>query len=555
MVRSRFEIWGVRLTALLTILMGAVNLISAIRPALHARLLVLQNFLPFEVRTGGRVTAALAGFALFVLASGLWRRKRTSWVMTIIFLAISIFSHLIKGLDYEEASFAVGLILILILLRNSFHAYTDRPSLRRGLIVLAGAFLFTLIYGTVGFFLLDKHFSVKFGLADALRQTVVMFTSFYNPGLEPITGHGRYFAFSIYLVGLTTLGYSLIMLVRPVLVREPATTEERKKAADIVNHYGKTALARPALFEDKSYFFTPGGSVIAYAARGRGAMALGDPIGPKEDIYQAIESFKEYCTGNDWKSSFASVLPDSLDAYRKAGYDVVSIGNEAIVVLECFTTEGSENKNVRNEFNRLTRLGYKAVIHEPPIEEKLLHELHQISDAWLTLQHGGEMHFADGWFTDDYIRSGPVIVVHAPDGSATAFANFVTEYTKNELTIDLMRRYPRVERGTMEVLFVSMLEWAKEKGYDTFSLGLSAIVGVGEKPDDPQVERALHTIAEYVSRFYNFKGLHTFKEKFHPSWEPRYLAYLGAASLPLTLSTLLRVHSGNNFLWKYLKKQ
>jgi phosphatidylglycerol lysyltransferase len=99
-----------------------------------------------------------------------------------------------------------------------------------------------------------------------------------------------------------------------------------------------------------------------------------------------------------------------------------------------------------------------------------------------------------------------------------------------------------------------MLQWAKDKDYATFSLGLSAIVGVGEKPGDPRVEQALHTLSDYVSRFYNFKGLHNFKEKFHPNWEPRYLIYQGPASLPLVLSTILQVHTEGNFLWKFLRK-
>jgi phosphatidylglycerol lysyltransferase len=106
----------------------------------------------------------------------------------------------------------------------------------------------------------------------------------------------------------------------------------------------------------------------------------------------------------------------------------------------------------------------------------------------------------------------------------------------------------------MEFLFVSMLEWAKQNGYDSFSLGVSSIVGVGEKPDDPRVEKALHTVAEYVKRFYNFRGLHTFKEKFHPTWEPRYIAYPGVASLPLVLSTLLWAHSGDNYIWRFIKQ-
>ena len=165
------------------------------------------------------------------------------------------------------------------------------------------------------------------------------------------------------------------------------------------------------------------------------------------------------------------------------------------------------------------------------------------------------MHFSDGWFTEDYMREGPVAVVNDASGNPVAFANLVAEYAKNEITIDLMRRYPKVERGTMEFLFVTMLNWAKERGYDTFSLGLSAIVGVGEKPEDPSMEKTLHTIAEYVSRFFNFKGLHTFKEKFSPRWEPRYLVFPGAADLPIILTTMLRLHAGDNFLWKYFKKQ
>jgi phosphatidylglycerol lysyltransferase len=548
------EAWGVRIASLLTAGMGVVNLISAVLPALTERLVILEIYIPLEVRHGSRMTSALAGFALFLLAGSLWRRKRTGWLLTVILLVVSIITHLMKGLDYEESSLAAGLVTLLLLLRHSFHAYSDRPSLRQGLLVLVAATAFTLIYGTAGFYFLDKHFKVQFGLLDALRQIVVMFTSFYNPGLEPITGFGRYFAFSIHMVGATTFAYALIMLVRPVLVRQPATMEERKRAEKIVTRHGRTALARPALFPDKSYFFSPGGSVIAYGARGRGAIVLGDPIGPPEDAATAIVGFRDLCTQNDWTPGFASVLPDYLDAYRAAGLDFVCIGHEAIVVLSGFTLEGSENKNVRNSFNKLARLGYQTKVHLPPLDHQLLEELRAVSDAWLTMQHGGEMHFSDGWFDDDYIRNGSVIVVHTPESSVAAFANLVTEYQKNEITIDLMRHFPEVESGMMEFLFASMLGWAKEKGYETFSLGLSALVGVGEKPDDLRMEQALRAISEYVNRFYNFKGLHTFKDKFHPRWEPRYLVYPTTGSLPQVLSTLLRVHSGDDFLWKYLKK-
>ena len=519
----RLEKWGVQVCALYSAIIGIVNILSAVQPALQNRLLLLEPVLPLEVRHGSRIASALAGFALLLIAGSLRRRKRTAWVLTVVLLGVSLITHLSKGLDFEEAGLTLGLLILMLLLRGSFHVFSDRPSLRQGLNTLASAFEFTLVYGTAGFYLLDKHFKVSFSLMDAVRQTVVMFTSFSNPGLEPVTGFGSYFAGSLYVIGLGTLGFALLTLIRPVLVREPATAGERARAEAIVRKYGRTALAHAALFNDKSYFFEPVNSVIAYAAHERGAMALGDPIGPAETSATSIAAFREFCSQNDWTPAFASTLPDYLDAYRAAGFDATCIGYEAIIDLNGFTLEGSANKDIRNAVTRMERQGYSTAIHLPPLGKVLVRHLHDISDAWLTHQHGGEMHFSDEWFDDTAIRAGTVITVQSPSGNFTAFADLVTEYQKNELTIDLMRHYQAVENGTMEFLFARMLQWAKEKGFATFSLGLSAIVGVGEKPDDPRVEQALHTISETISRFYNFKGLHKFKEKFHPRWEPRYL--------------------------------
>lgn len=549
-----WEIWGVRLSSLLTLLMGAVNLISAVQPALQNRLALITAILPLEVAHGSRLASALAGFALLLLAASLWRRKRTAWLLTVILLGVSITAHLIKGLDFEEASLGLGLLILLVFLRHSFHASSDRPSLRQGIIVLAAAFVFTLVYGTAGFYLLDRHLHQSYNLLQAIRQTIVMFAAFYNPAPQPVTSFGEYFVDSIYVIGAASLGFALLMLIRPVLMRLPASTAEREQAEQIIRHYGRTPLARSALFEDKSYFFSED-TVIAYAASRRGAVALGDPIGPPPQAAEAIAQFKEFCAHNDWTPCFVSTLPDYLDAYRAAGFDAVCIGFEAIVVLKDFTLEGGKNKGIRYAVSRMERDGYRAVVHLPPLDDALMSALQAISDAWLTLHHGGEMHFSDGWFSDSYIRNGPVMVVHAPDGSATAFVNLVPEFTGSELAIDLMRHYAEVEHGTMEFLFAKMLLWARENGYDTFNLGLSAVVSVGEKSEDPRTEQALHTLAMYASRFFNFRGLHDFKEKFRPRWEPRYLVYPGPAALPLVLSALLRVHSGNNYLWKFLSKQ
>jgi phosphatidylglycerol lysyltransferase len=170
------------------------------------------------------------------------------------------------------------------------------------------------------------------------------------------------------------------------------------------------------------------------------------------------------------------------------------------------------------------------------------------------MMKSSEMHFSEGWFDDAILRNSPVMAIHAPAGEITAFANLVPEYQKNETSLDLMRRRRVVENGTMELLFTSLLEWAKAQGYASFSLGQAPLTGIGEHNDDPRIEQALRRLSDYFKRFINFGGLHTFKEKFNPRWEPRYVVYSGVASLPGIVTTLLRVHSDGNFLWNYLKK-
>ncbi len=551
--RSLAHLEHVRLIAVLTAGMGVLNILSASTPALASRMAVLERYSPLAVTRGGNLTAVLAGFALLLLSVGLWRRKRTAWLLTLVMLLISAVSHLVKGLDYEEAVLALLLAGYLLWQRPRFQARSDPPSLRRAIWLVPLALLFTWAYGTLGFYLLDRQYSVNFSLPAAIRQTLVMFTEFYDPGLTPITGFGRYFAASIYVVGAVTLAFGLLMLLRPVIVRRPAGQSERARAQAIVMEYGRSTLSRFLLFDDKSYWFSPGGSVVGYGVKGRMAVALGDPVGPAADAAAAITGFRDFCQEQGWQCAFYQTLPDYRESYQAAGFEVVRTGHEAVVDLHTFSLEGKAGKQFRNAASHMTRLGYKTAVTPPPLPEPLLHELRSVSDEWLAAMHGQEKQFSLGWFHDEYVRSCPVVTVTDELGRVTAFANIVAEYAKNEATIDLMRRRRETESGTMDFLFAALLTWAKAQGYDSFNLGLSSLAGVGENPDDPAVEKAMHFVYGHVNQFYNFQGLHAFKEKFHPVWEPRYVVFPNYASLPLVWTTLAQLGSGEHFVSGYLR--
>ena len=550
MLTRRTQI-GVWTAALFTGLVGVVNLLSGVTPSLRGRVEWLREIFPFEIRESGHLFATITGFFLLMLATNLSRRKRIAWLLTVVLLIVSIVSHLLKGLDYEECLLSGVLLVQLLIMRDVFTAQSDKPSIAQGFKVLMGALLFTLAYGTAGFFLLDwRHYSANFNLAEALVQTLALFFTEDNAGLVPRTRYGQFFVNSIYLVGAVTLSYALIMILRPVLLRgEPAALEERQKAKVIVEQYGRSSLAALTLLNDKSYYFSNSGrSVIAYVPKGRGAIALGDPIGPDDDRKEVIFGFKQFCQHNDWHPAFYQTLPDDLDLYRELGFRVLKIGEEAIADLKAFTLQGKAAKDMRAALNRMKKLGHEVKFYKPPISNELLRDLKVVSDEWLQMTQGSEKHFSLGWFHDEYLRDCEIAVVQKADGQISAFANVIPEYQFNEITIDLMRRRTEVEQGTMDFLFTSMFQHFKERGYDTFNLGLSALSGVGEKPKSPRIEKALHYLYEHLNQFYNFKGLHAFKEKFQPNWEPRYFIYPGRAALPEVIVALIRADSGDRLL-------
>ncbi len=544
----------VHLVALLTAAMGVINVLSAVTPSVRYRLRLLEQYSPFSVSTGGHLTAALAGFALLLLSVSLWRRKQLGWVLTLGILVISIFAHLLKGLDYEEASLAALVLGFHIHLRPYFHARSDTPSVRQGLQVLVAALAFTLAYGIIGFYLLDRHFKVSFGLWSAIRQTIVMFTQFYDPGLQPITGFGRYFADSIYAVGAVTFGYALAMLLRPVLNRRRPSEEERSRAWEIVLVHGQTALARFAVLDDKKFYFGARETLISYVVENRVALVLGDPIGLSENVSGTILSFKSFCASNDWLTAFYQATPNYLNDYKSAGLEYLLLGQEAIVDVALFTLEGSENKTLRNGYNKLVRNGYHYDVIQPPFSPRMLRELNTISNEWLGSRGASEMKFSLGWFDEAYLNTCPILLVRDREGFIEAFANVVTEFQNNGVAVDLMRHRTRVESGLMDFLFVSLFMWAKEQRFASFNLGLSALSGVGEQSDDPVIERALHYVYQNVNRLYNFRGLHTFKDKFHPTWSPRYLAYPGASSLPAVSISLLNANMGGSLLSNFMRR-
>ena len=109
-------------------------------------------------------------------------------------------------------------------------------------------------------------------------------------------------------------------------------------------------------------------------------------------------------------------------------------------------------------------------------------------------------------------------------------------------TIDMMRHRSGLPHGMMDYLFQELFCVLRDEGYRTFDLGLAPLAGVGEQPDSSTEEKVVRLVFERLERFFPFEGLRTYKSKFEPTWEDRYLVYQGGpAGLVRTAIAMSRI--------------
>jgi len=543
----------VHLMALLTLTMGLLNVFSAFHVVLPENLSWFTRFLPLEIQSGGRLTALAAGFALILLAYGLFRRKRVAWMAAIIVLCLSAISHLIIKLDFSMAVMAILLASWLIILNPHFHARSDSPSIRQGIITLFLSVLFTGLFGLVGSYLLFFQSSSTFNLGTLLRQTWALLAGFDSPSAMNLDGLGVLLAGSIYIIASIAIGWAIFLLFRPVVVRFSASLAERNQAKKIIQAYGTSSLVPFTLLTDKLYYFSEGGSVITYRVQGRVAIALGDPIGPIQDSPVSIREFIIFCRKNDWIPAFYQIPEGSRKFYDDVGLKQIRVGQEGIIDLQSFSIDDPKYRQVCKILQKMERKGYTAECLIPPHPREVMRELRHINDAWLTMTRGTEMRFSLGWFYDIYIKSNPVLTIKDQNGYLVAFANVLARPQTKSIILDLLRYRPEADPRILDYLLISMVLWAKKNRQKTFNVGLSATVSGGQKQDGTLAERGLYYIYEHIDSSYEFKGLHNIKVKFNPRWEPRYLAFPDYGSLPGVAMALIRVDSDDNWLGRVLK--
>lgn len=532
------------LPACIILILGIVNIISAITPAIPARLRMVKNLLPEDLIVTSNSLVLVFGLILVLISIFLLQGSKRAWYTALCLTVFSFLGHLIKAADYEEALLAFIAGSALLYTRSSYKLKPHSKLVSINYAVLLYAVLALLAYGVIGFYFMDKrHFGVDFKFIESLKAVVKLLFLIDYKGMTPLTRFGAHFQDSIYISGALIILFVIFSLLRPYFSKPYNSPEDFEIAKQLVSRYGCSALDYFKTYPDKFLFFnTDKTAFVSFKLTRHFAIVLEDPVAENDTAkLDMINLFEDFCQQNGFISAFYRVPESSLPLYKASGRKSVPIGEEAILDLNTFKLEGGKMKTTRSAISRLTAEGYDLKVYTAPIMEGLLQKLEKVSDNWLEELKQKEVAFTQGVFDTSILKTQTIITVEDQEEKVYAFLNLVPDYAPGEATYDLIRRVTDAPNGVLDMLLAKTFIYLKEAGYTSVNMGLAPMSGM---EDVNITQKTIKYAYENLRAFGQFKGLRKYKEKFYPNWEKKYLIYSHNYHLLQVPSALRRVSEG-----------
>jgi phosphatidylglycerol lysyltransferase len=529
--------------AMLTFILGIVNIISVVTPPIRQRVGLVREYIPLTAIHASNLLVLFTGITLLVTTAFLFRGLRNAWLIALILSLISLVGHLTKALDYEEAIIAAFTMVVLIATVGQYRRRSSVKWLRAGLKTSAISFAAVLLLGFMSFYFIDpRHFGMDFTWQQSLVHTFRSYLLVEDTSLNPKTRFGHELLWLIRSLGFLTWGFLLLTLIQPRLIKPTITDNYRDRAKFLLTQFGNSSVDYFKLYKDKLYFFSDiHDAFVAYRIAGGFAIVLEEPVSAEEYKAEVIAEFDKHCRKMGLKPAFYRVDENGMQWVNELRKNKLKIGQEAILDLSSFTLEGKDKKSLRNGLNSLSKNGFIAMVYPAPQNEHLLARLKSVSDEWLESFDKEEYIFSQGMFDEKELLQHDIITLEDAAGKIKAFLNIIPDYAEDECTYDLIRRTQDAPGASMDALIVKLIEYAKEHKQLYLNLGLVPMSGI-ISPDNT-AEQIIKLAAAKIKRFQHYQGLREFKEKYATLWENKYLVYdddLDLLQLPSALNNVMK---------------
>lgn len=354
----------------------------------------------------------LLGLSVLYLSTLLRRRKRTAWVVTILaytfyfaFGISQLLSH--ASLTHETHLHLILRVIIfpciilglLIGFQQEFVVKSDIQGFGVAARFSAIILLVALLYGVIGFQLFDESdFHQEINLPTAIHYTIDQFNITTKKPLQPYTKRAHLFVDSLSFVSSGAVIYAIFALFQPIKARFSDQTAQRGLLKSLMERYGAPSEEFFKLWpHDKLYFFDRSAqSGLAFHNFQGVALCVSDPVGDPMHFGSLLTDFQDMCFSNDWLPALIHVSDEHRHLYKRHGFTMQKLGQEAVVNIEAFQTNVAPNKYFRQIRNKFQKQGYSCELLDAPHHSAVLNRLKVISDDWLSQGGRAERGFAMG---------------------------------------------------------------------------------------------------------------------------------------------------------------
>ncbi len=512
-----------RVFATVMFLAGTFLLLSILTPIDPVVMPYVVEWLPLSLVEFSHIVGTVVGVMMLFLARALWERIDTAWYLAVFLFCLGAIFSLTRELALINAILLASCALLLIPCRSAFNRRSNLLSLSIDPVWAGGTLLTLGVIVWSGFYVYKHvpyahsmwgHFSYRASASRFLRAVAVI-------------------AMTLLLFGL----YRLFGIARQM---PPMPEEEDVNQLKTVVVGASNPQAWLALLCDKHILWNDDRTAfLMYGVSGNQWVVMGEPVGPESEAAALCWTLKEMASLSNARLSLYQVGPHLLPLVIDLGLRPYKIGEEAYIDVQSFDLSGKKGYGFRQTMKKFETLGAEFEVIAPEDLPPHMARLKAVSDAWLKTKSAKEKGYSLGAFQPDYVSMMPVAVVRI-NGQIMAFANLWPTQDKTLLSLDLMRYDPASPSSLMEYLFLRLITYARDHGYVHFSLGLAPLAGIEAKPLSSAWHKLAALIYELGGDFYNFEGLRAYKEKFKPSWQPRYFAIQGqeAALVPALMAVV-----------------
>jgi lysylphosphatidylglycerol synthetase-like protein (DUF2156 family) len=516
--------------AVLTLAAGVMLLTSGVTPSVPGRFMEVMAVAPVLLIEISHFLSSVMGLALVLLAFGLRARLDAAWAATVTALLVAAPLALLKGFVWEETTILASLAVLLLPFRGAFPR-----SARLSRMEITPGWMFSALAAVVGAGAIGMW---SFQHADYANQSwwKVMVDADAARAIRAWVGS----ALALFAIGV----WRLVSTAAPPPVMGETDPDFGRVRAILATAEAAEPGSNLALLGDKRFLFsTSGESFLMFGVRGRSWISLGAPVGRRDERLELLWRFRELADAHAARPGLYNLGADDLPDIVELGFSIQKVGESAAVPLDSFSIEGRKRGNLRRAWRKAGEDGCSFEVLRAAGVAAVMGELAAISDDWLAGQSGGEKGFSMGGFSPAYLAEFPVAVARF-EGRVVAFASLWTTASRGAYSVDLMRHAQDAPKNVMDYLFVEIIEWGREQGYEGFEFGMAPLAGLEDRPLAPIMSRVGRLLFERGEELYNFRGLRRYKDKYDPVWQPRYIAAPHKWAIPILMADVGLLSSG-----------